>query len=214
MPDTVAGVRSILCYGDSNTWGYDPATAERFGRHDRWPGVLRAQLGDDVDVVEAGLSGRTSAYTDPLDSNLNGLTFLPVCLATHEPLDVVVLFLGTNDLFLPGGFTAQFAAQGVGALVDVVARSTVGPDGGAPKSLVVVPPPFAPLGELEPWSPHGVAESARFSVAFQRMAKEHPCRLLDLHGIVESSPVDGIHFDVPGHAAIGAAVADALAALN
>jgi lysophospholipase L1-like esterase len=207
-------MRSVLCYGDSNTWGHDPATGERFGRNDRWPGVLRAHLGDDVEVIEEGLSGRTSAYDDPLDSNLNGLTFLPVCLATHPPLDVVVLFLGTNDLFLPGGFTAQFAAQGVGALVDVVARSTVAPDGGPPKSLVVVPPPFAPLSELEPWSPHGVAESARFSEAFQRMTTEHPCPLLDLRGVVESSPIDGIHFDVPAHAAIGAAVADALADLT
>jgi lysophospholipase L1-like esterase len=207
-------MRSILCYGDSNTWGYDPETGERFGRDGRWPGVLRARVGADVEVIEEGLSGRTSAYNDPLDSNLNGLTFFPVCLATHLPLDVVALFLGTNDLFLPGGFTAQFAAQGVGALVDVVARSTAGRDGDPPKCLVVVPPPFAPLGELEPWSPHGVAESERFSEAFQRMAKEHPCRLLDLRGVVESSPVDGIHFDMPGHAAIGAAVADALTELN
>ena len=148
-------MRSILCYGDSNTWGYDPETGERFGRDERWPGVLRARVGDTVDVIEAGLSGRTSAFDDPLDSNLNGLTFLPVCLATHQPIDVVVVFLGTNDVFLPAGITAHYAAQGVGALVDVIARSTAGPGGGPPKSLVVVPPPFAPLGKWEPWSPHG-----------------------------------------------------------
>jgi lysophospholipase L1-like esterase len=207
-------MRSILCYGDSNTWGYDPETGERFGRDERWPGVLRARVGDTVDVIEAGLSGRTSAFDDPLDSNLNGLTFLPVCLATHQPIDVVVVFLGTNDVFLPAGITAHYAAQGVGALVDVIARSTAGPGGGPPKSLVVVPPPFAPLGQWEPWSPHGEAESAQFSEAFQRMAEEHPCAVLDLRGLVESSPTDGIHFDVPAHAAIGAAVAGALADMD
>jgi len=207
-------MRSILCYGDSNTWGYDPETGERFGRDERWPGVLRARVGDTVDVIEAGLSGRTSAFDDPLDSNLNGLTFLPVCLATHQPIDVVVVFLGTNDVFLPAGITAHYAAQGVGALVDVIARSTAGPGGGPPKSLVVVPPPFAPLGKWEPWSPRGEAESARFSEAFQRMAEEHPCTVLDLCGLVESSLTDGIHFDVPAHAAIGAAVAGALADMD
>jgi len=203
-------MRSILCYGDSNTWGYDPETGERFGRDERWPGVLQARLGDTAHVIEAGLSGRTSAFDDPFDSNLNGLTFLPVCLATHQPIDVVVVFLGTNDVFLPEGITAHYAAQGVGALVDGSARSEAGPRGEPPKTLVVVPPPFAPLGRWEPWSPHGEAESARFSEAFPRMAEEHPCALLDLRGVVDSSPIDGIHFDVPAHAGIGAAVAKAL----
>jgi lysophospholipase L1-like esterase len=203
-------MRSILCYGDSNTWGYDPETGERFGRDERWPGVLQARLGDTAHVIEAGLSGRTSAFDDPFDSNLNGLTFLPVCLATHQPIDVVVVFLGTNDVFLPEGITAHYAAQGVGALVDVIARSEAGPRGEPPKTLVVVPPPFAPLGTWEPWSPHGEAESARFSDAFRRMVEEHPCVLLDLRGVVDSSPIDGIHFDVPAHTGIGAAVAKAL----
>jgi len=203
-------MRSILCYGDSNTWGYDPETGERFGRDERWPGVLQARLGDTAHVIEAGLSGRTSAFDDPFDSNLNGLTFLPVCLATHQPIDVVVVFLGTNDVFLPEGITAHYAAQGVGALVDVIARSEAGPRGEPPKTLVVVPPPFAPLGSWEPWSPHGEAESARFSDAFRRMVEEHPCVLLDLRGVVDSSPIDGIHFDVPAHTGIGAAVAKAL----
>ena len=161
-------------------------------------------------MIEAGLSGRTSAFDDPFDSNLNGLTFLPVCLATHQPIDVVVVFLGTNDVFLPEGITAHYAAQGVGALVDVIARSEAGPRGEPPKTLVVVPPPFAPLGTWEPWSPHGEAESARFSDAFRRMVEEHPCVLLDLRGVVDSSPIDGIHFDVPAHTGIGAAVAKAL----
>lgn len=207
-------MRSVLCYGDSNTWGYIPETGGRFGRTERWPGVLQARLGESVDVIEEGLSGRTSAFDDPLDPNLNGLTFLPICLATHHPIDVVVLFLGTNDVFLPAGITAHYAAQGVGALIDVIARSSAGPEEQPPTSLVVVPPPFAPLGQWEPWSPHGEAESLRFSEAFERMAAEHPCRLLDLAGIVESSPVDGVHFDATGHAAIAAAVAQALIELG
>src|SRR6201988_772163 len=95
-PTRVSRMQSVLCYGDSNTWGYTPETGTRFGRTERWPGILRATLGDGVEVIEEGLSGRTSAFDDPLDSDLNGLTFLPVCLATHQPIDVVVLFLGTN----------------------------------------------------------------------------------------------------------------------
>ena len=62
-------------------------------------------------MIEEGLNGRTSAFDDPLDPILNGKTFLPVCLATHAPIDVVVIMLGTNDVFLPQGITAHYAAE-------------------------------------------------------------------------------------------------------
>ncbi len=205
-------MRTVLCYGDSNTWGYLPGGGERLGHDERWPGVLRTRLGDGTIVVEEGLSGRTSAYDDPHDPILNGLTFLPVCLATHAPIDDVVVLLGTNDLFLPGGLTAHFAAQGVGVLVDRILASTAGPGEKAPRVLAVTPPPYGPLGEDEAWSPHGREESERFSEAYRRMATERGCALLDLRGVVESSPVDGIHFDAAGHRAIGEAVAAALTA--
>jgi len=204
-------VRTVLCYGDSNTWGYLPGEeGKRLGYDERWPGVLRARLGGGTNVLEEGLSGRTSAYDAPHDPILNGLTFLPVCLATHAPIDDVVVLLGTNDLFLPGALTAHFAAQGVGLLVDRIMAGTAGPDDTAPRVLAVVPPPYGPLGEDEAWSPHGREESERFSEAYARMAAERGCDLLDLRGVVESSPVDGIHFDAAGHRAIGEAVASAL----
>ena len=79
--------RTILCFGDSNTWGYSPETGERFAPDVRWPGVLAARLGGRARVIEEGLNGRTSAYDGPLDPILNGKTFLPVCLATHAPIE-------------------------------------------------------------------------------------------------------------------------------
>ena len=202
--------RTILCYGDSNTWGYLAETGDRLAPDERWPGILAARLGTSARVIEEGLNGRTSIYDDPTDAILNGKTFLPVCLATHAPIDVVVIFLGTNDLFMPGGFTAHFAAAGVGVLADMVAKSEAGPAEAAPSVLVVVPPPFAELTEYAESSPHGVEESARFSEAYARMAKERDLPLVDLRGVVDSSPLDGIHFDAAGHRAIGEAVAAAL----
>jgi lysophospholipase L1-like esterase len=204
-------MRTILCYGDSNTWGYLPISGARLGRTERWPGALQAILGDSAYVIEEGLSGRTSAYDDPLEPHLNGLAFLPVCLATHEPIDVVVIMLGTNDPFLPGGFTAYNAAAGVGALVDLVAASTAGPGGSPPQVLVVVPPPMA-FADPEPAYPTVQFESDRFSEAYAEMVADRGCAITDLRGVVESSPLDGIHFDAEGHAAIARAVADALPA--
>jgi lysophospholipase L1-like esterase len=209
-------VTAVLCYGDSNTWGYTASTQERMGRWERWPGVLQRELGDDVHVIEEGLSGRTTAFDRPfdLDPNRNGLTYLPVSLDTHAPLEAVVISLGTNDLFLPG-VNAYHVASGAMALVDVVRRSEAGPGGGAPRVLVVVPPPFADLGAWGLETPDAERQSRLFGDAFRAIeARERDeigkVELLDLGEFVGSSPIDGIHFEVADHRAIGVAIAERL----
>ena len=207
---------AILCYGDSNTWGYGASTAERLGRWERWPGVLQRELGDDVHVIEEGQNGRTTVFDVPFESNRNGLTYLPVALETHHPIDAVVIDLGTNDLFLPG-VNAYHAAHGAMKLAEVVLASDAGPAGGAPMVLVVVPPPFAPLsGWDQGESPDAEDESRRLSQAFIDAAAAYreedglTIPLLDLRDHVASSPVDGIHFEADGHRSIGVAVASML----
>jgi lysophospholipase L1-like esterase len=204
---------AVLCYGDSNTWGYRPDGSGRFARTERWTGLLQAALGHGVEVVEEGLSGRTSAYDHPLMPHVNGLSYLPVSLASHAPLDAVVLMLGTNDLFLPSRLGANEAARGVAALVECVRSSGCGPDGREPAVLVVVPPPFGPLGIYEFESPHGVEESARFSEAFGTIAQTSSFPLLDLREVAVPSALDGVHFEVGAHRSIAAAVAKAVGEL-
>jgi lysophospholipase L1-like esterase len=206
-------VTAILCYGDSNTWGYEASTDERLGRWDRWPGVLQRALGDDVHVIEEGQNGRTTVFDVPFEGDRNGLTYLPVALQTHHPIDVVVIDLGTNDLFLPG-VNAYHAAHGAMKLAEVVLTSDAGPAGGAPKVLVLVPPPFAAMDEWDTnESPDAERDSQRLSQAFVDAAAGYAkyegltIPLLDLRDHVTSSPIDGIHFEADGHRAIGTAVA-------
>ena len=52
-------MKTILCFGDSNTWGYNPENRQRFGPEERWTGILRNSLGEDYRVIEEGLNGRT-----------------------------------------------------------------------------------------------------------------------------------------------------------
>ncbi len=202
--------RAVLCYGDSNTWGYAGSTQTRLGRWERWPGVLQGALGDDVHVLEEGLNGRTTVFDVPYEPGRNGLTHLSVCLQTHAPLDVVVILLGTNDLFVPG-VNAFHAAHGAMKLAEVALGSGCGPNDGAPKMLVLVPPPFLPLGIWEPDAPDAVDESRRFAEHFATMAAEYGgVPLLDLGAHIASSPVDGIHFEAADHRVIGEAVAERL----
>jgi lysophospholipase L1-like esterase len=206
-------VTAILCYGDSNTWGYEASTEERLGRWDRWPGVLQRELGDDIHVIEEGQNGRTTVFDVPFEADRNGLTHLPVALQTHHPLDVVVIDLGTNDLFLPS-VNAYHAAHGAIKLAEIVLSSDAGPAGAAPAALVVVPPPFASMGAWDQnESPEAERESQRFSQAFVDAAAAAyeedglTVPLLDLRDHITSSPIDGIHFEADGHRSIGTAVA-------
>jgi lysophospholipase L1-like esterase len=206
-------MKTVLCYGDSNTWGYLAPDGERLARWERWPGVLQHALGDDVQVIEAGLNGRTTVFDVPEDPDRNGLAFLPATLETHAPVDVLVLFLGVNDFFLPYQVTAWRVAHAVGALVDAARGSAWGPGGGPPAAVVLCPPPFADLGADGAGSPHGEAETKRLGDEFRAMATEHECEVVDLAGRAAYAVPDGIHFDASGHSAIGALLAERLSVL-
>ncbi|HJR99201.1 MAG TPA: GDSL-type esterase/lipase family protein [Actinomycetota bacterium] len=202
--------RTVLCFGDSNTWGHLPPDGVRIGRWKRWPGVLQLELGDDVYVIEEGLRGRTTVFEDPFTPGRNGLAALPMLLETHAPLDAVVILLGTNDLFLPEHPNAYQAAVGVGAMVELV-RARAGGQGEAPPAiLVVAPPPLGPIGPWEAVSPSARQASAAFGEAFRWITGELGVSLVDLGEHIASSPVDGIHFEVVDHAVVGRVVTDAL----
>jgi lysophospholipase L1-like esterase len=203
--------RAVLCFGDSNTYGSIPGEiGGRYGPDIRWPGVLARELGDDWRIVEEGLPGRTTVFDDPISPYRRGLDYLPPCLASHAPLDAVVIFLGTNDLKARLSAHAYDIAAGVGVLAQTVLVSGSGPDGAAPRVLVLglpqlgagLSPEFAGAEEKAAELPRHLAEQAA-GLGVER---------LDL-GDVTYSALDGIHLDAEGHATIGASVARCLASM-
>ena len=141
-------MKVILCFGDSNTWGYDPATKSRFPRDVRWTGVLRNALGEEYLVIEEGLNGRTTVWNDPIEGYKNGREYLIPCLETHKPIDLVVIMLGTNDLKKRFSVSAFDIANSTGVLADTVKKSAAGPNDGVPPILLLAPPPLAKLTEF------------------------------------------------------------------
>jgi lysophospholipase L1-like esterase len=200
-------MKTVLCYGDSNTWGYDPVSQDRFARDERWPGVLRQELGEEYLVIEEGQGGRTTVWDDPIEGYKNGKEYLIPCLETHQPLDLVVMMLGTNDLKKRFSVSAFDIANSVGVLVDVVYKSAAGPNGGAPKMLVLAPPPVARLTGFAEMFEGAEAKSRKFSEHYRRIAQEKGCELLDTAQVIVSSDLDGIHFEKGEHQKLGRAVA-------
>lgn len=209
-------MRSVVCFGDSNTWGYAtvPRPDGRYGPDERWTGILRAELGAGWQVHEEGLNGRTTVTDDPIEFEFdkNGASALPVILHTHKPLDMLIIMLGTNDHKARFGKTPWDIASGVGVLVKMAkaAGPVVGRDGKTPRILVICPPVI--LDEMSPSAAGmfaGAPEKSRHVERFYRqMADEQGVEYLDASAIIQSSRFDGFHLDPESHATLGRKVAD------
>lgn len=188
-------MKTILCYGDSNTWGYHPVTKSRYDHTRRWTKVLQRLLGDDYAVIEEGQNGRTTVYDDPVEGQKNGMTYLVPCLESHKPVDLVVLMLGTNDLKCRFNVSAGEIAQSAGQLVRVIQTSAFGPNDRAPQVLLLAPPPVAKLTEFADMFADADEKSRRLAAAYRIVADELGCAFLDTSTVIRSSDADGIHLD-------------------
>ncbi len=203
-------MKTVLCYGDSNTWGADPVSRGRFPLDVRWTGVLQAALGGGYRVIEEGLNGRTTVWDDPIEGYKNGKTYLIPCLETHRPLDLLILMLGTNDLKKKFSLTAYDVAQGAGVLVREAQISAAGIDSAAPRVLLLCPPPFAPMAgtRYEEMMEGAEEKSFRLAPHYRRIADEYGCDFLDAGQVIVSSRVDGFHLDASEHQKLGLKLAE------
>jgi lysophospholipase L1-like esterase len=210
-------VRTVLCYGDSNTWGCAPISGPepglRFPPDERWPGVLRRELGAAYWVVEEGLNGRTTVWDDGLEPHRNGRTFLPAALLSHHPLDLVIVMLGTNDLKRRFGVSAAEIADGAGLLVDLVRTSGCGPASAEPQVLLVCPPPLGALDQFADEFEGGAEKSRQLAGSYEGVAAERSCAFLDAGAHISSSDIDGVHLDADSHAVLGREIAAAVRAI-
>ena len=204
-------MKVVLCYGDSNTWGFDPVTQDRFSPAQRWTGVLARELGPEYHVIEEGLSGRTTVWDDPVEGlHKNGSNYLLPCLESHMPLDLVVLMLGTNDLKKRFSVSALDIAASVGVLVGIIQGSVAGIAGSPPRVLLVAPPPVGRLSGYAEMFDDAEGKSRKFSEYYRLAAVEYGCDFMDAGKFILSSDIDGIHFEAGQHHKLGQAVAHAV----
>lgn len=194
------GERVVLCYGDSNTYGWVPVAGGRFARDVRWPGVLAAELGAGWHVIEEGLGGRTTIFDDPILPGRNGKTYLEPCLLSHEPLDAVVIALGTNDLKVRFAASAADIARGVALLAEAALAFT-------PKVLALGLPALGPLDDRNDELAGAREKAERIRAHLRDWAEATGFDLLELHELVSFSDEDGFHLDAAGHRIVGEAVA-------
>lgn len=208
--------RSVLCFGDSLTWGWIPVKESvptlRYPFHERWTGAMAAALGDGYSIIEEGLSARTTSINDPNDPRLNDSAYVPAALASHLPLDLVIILLGTNDTKSYFHRTPYEIANGMGKLAGQVLTSAggVGTPYAAPKLLIVAPPPLASMPD--PWFEGtfegGYEKSLEFAKNYKALADFLKVDFLDAGEFVKTDGCDGIHFSAETNITLGRAIAE------
>lgn len=195
--------RRVVCFGDSNTWGYDASTMERFPEDVRWTSLLGELLGDEFQVVEEGLSGRTAVVDDPLFEGLNGISYIHPCLMSHAPLELIIIMLGTNDAKGRFNLTSYNIAQGIARLALKAKNTQAGAKGSLPKVLVIAPPPIGKAYyDTEIGKPMGKecdVKSEEMPKILGELLKNSGIEFLDTKGSVPMNTIDYMHLDAEGH---------------
>jgi lysophospholipase L1-like esterase len=200
----------IVAFGDSNTWGYDPATGGRYPRAERWPSVLQRELGAQFEVIAEGLNGRTTVHDDPTEPYRSGADALPPCLMSHAPVDLVILALGCNDLKKRFSVSAFDIADGAARLIFLARAYGQGPDGHPPKILLVEPPPIAKLSDYAEMFEGGREKSVLLGQRYRDVAERDGVAFLDSGAVIRCSDLDGIHYAADQHELLGRAAAKAV----
>lgn len=202
-------MKSILAFGDSLTWGFEAGTFLRHPFEVRWPNALAAGLSGKARVIEEGLNGRTTSYPDHTVSvERNGAVALPMLLTTHQPLDLLIIMLGTNDLKYVNRCRAFDAAAGMENLVELTRRCEYSESYSAPKILLMSPPPIVPTKDEffnDLWG-HAGPESALLAKHYARVAKEKDCHFFDAGSVVSSDTTDGGHLSAANTRILGEAL--------
>jgi lysophospholipase L1-like esterase len=219
---TDPGVVRVLCFGDSNTHGTPSAdpTYTRVPADRRWTGVLQTLLGAGFDVVEEGLNGRTTDVDYDDRPGCNGRQYLVPCLQTHQPLDVVVVMLGTNDLKSCFDRPPHRIAQALDGYLDDIPANVTDRHGRPPAVILVSPiwiddtaPSYAETTSAA--FDHRAAERSReLGAELRRVALDREAGYADAAQVARAG-ADGLHLTLDSHAPlaelVAATVAEALA---
>lgn len=207
--------KTILCFGDSNTFGRRPDGFGRYPADERWTGIVQKTLGNDYYVIEEGLGGRTTHFdNNDARPTRNGLLYFGSCLESHLPLDYVVIMLGTNDLKNTYSQSPQDIAESVGVFVQNIRDITDNRKLPQPRILLISPAHldskapgyFIEGGELDAES---AEKSQRLALAIETIARKQHCDFLDAASLCAVGR-DGVHLDARSHTTLGKAVASTL----
>ena len=204
-------MKTIVCYGDSNTWGYMPklkrpecTARNRFPWGVRWTSLLQKTLGNEYHVVEAGVNGRTTAFEMPFEVARSGLRHIDACMLESFPVDLVIVMLGTNDIKECYNLPVYAIKLGAERLIQTIQAGSYGVDGGMPEILLVSPvrinPSYMNTWVSDEFGPDAIEKDRKLADSLKQAAEETNVHFMNAGEFITADEADGIHMNEAGHA--------------
>ncbi len=205
--------KTILAFGDSNTFGTPPmldrdSNNSRYEEDIRWPMVMQKYLDPYWQVIEEGLPGRTTSLADPeMGDHMNGQIGLKIALASHGPIDLLIIMLGTNDSKIQFGLAAEQIASGLASLLNIAISPDMQRKHDNFDILIITPPHVKEKNALEKIFFNAAEKTAELDKYYSKLAARYKVGKINAGDFIETSETDGVHFDPSEHKALGKAVA-------
>ena len=189
-------MKKILCYGDSNTFGFDSSTGSRFDDKTRWTAVLQANLGDDYKIIEEGGCGRTGFVDNPEGVSFSAQMHFPSVLSEVDNVDILILAIGTNDLQSQYDISFSVIEKGLENLIKIAQ--------GKVNQIIIIPPVVLSEKIFDGYFRYqfdetSIIKSKKIAPIYERIANMYNCKYIDINNFVKPSDIDGLHYDKISH---------------
>lgn len=196
-------MKKILCYGDSNTYGFNPIDGSRL--EERWTKVLAAKLKNDFIIQEEGMNNRTGFVNNPDGFEFTAQRHFPKTIAKNKDTDILILAIGTNDLQFCYDISFKAVEKGLENLIQT-AKNYV-------KDIILIPPPVIKECLLNGYftiqfDETSISKSKKVGREYRKLANVYRCKLFDINDFAKPSEEDGLHYNKETHKIIGEKLAE------
>ena len=196
-------MKKILCFGDSNTFGYNPNNGSRYNENSRWTGILKNLCKNNYEIIEAGCNNRTAFSNNPDGIQFTGYMILPEYLKKFY--DIIILAIGINDLQKFYNPTLEEFETGIENIIKKIRENNPNCD------IIILSPSYITENILNSnfrfmFNQTSIRKSKQITPIYEKIANEYNCKFLDLNKIVIPSEIDGLHYEVEEHKKIAQSI--------
>lgn len=188
-------MKKILCYGDSNTFGFNPEDGSRYDDNNRWSGILKTTLQDRYVVIEEGLNNRTGFVDNPNGFNYSSILHFPK-FTENLFVDVLILAIGTNDLQFLFNFDCKMFEAKLTEFINLAKTKS--------KQIILIPPVImledVCFGSFShQFDKTSILKAKQANEIYKRIVVMTDCHYFDFNEFVKPSKKDGLHYDNNSH---------------
>ena len=189
-------MKKIICYGDSNTFGYNPKDASRYDENTRWTSILQKNLAPGYEVINEGMCDRTGFVYNPKGDLFSSTKYFFELMSKSGTIDVLILWIGTNDLQFQYNISMDIIERGLENLIRIAQCKA--------KKIIIIPPTILSERVLDgffryQFNETSIIKSKLVGEIYQTLADKYHCEFFDVNKIVNPSDTDGLHYDEKSH---------------